>query len=139
MERERRLEQGISAGLNTAKARKFGLTVGPAFLLLSGVLIWRGRYRTAAVMGSIGGVLLLVALVAPRVLVPVERAWMGMAHAMSSVTTPIIMSLIYFIVLTPVGAVMRAFGRNPLVHSPAGGSNWVVRKQEQSSGMDRQF
>jgi hypothetical protein len=126
--------------LSTAKARKFGLTVGPAFLLLSGVLVWRGRYPAAIVTGSLGGILILLALVAPRVLGPVERVWMGLAHAMSSVTTPIIMGLIYFLVLTPVGAVMRAFGRNPLVHAPAAGTNWIARKDEKRvSGMDRQF
>src|SRR5947208_3461818 len=73
VEGERRLEQRIPAGLSTAKARKFGLTVGPAFLVLSGVLLWRGRYPAATVTGSLGGLLILLALVAPRVLGPVER------------------------------------------------------------------
>jgi hypothetical protein len=41
---------------------------------------------------------------------------MKLAHALSKVTTPIFMGIVYFVVLTPIGFIRRSFGGNPLVH-----------------------
>ena len=47
---------------------------------------------------------------------------MGLAHAISKVTTPIFMGVVYFVVITPIGFIRRrAFGSNPLSpRAPAG-------------------
>ena len=135
------LEQGISTRLNGAQGRKFGLTVGPAFLLLGGILLWRDRMTGATITAALGVLLMLLALAAPRMLLPVERGWMKLAHIMSSITTPIIMAIIYFLVLTPIALFMRALGRNPLLHPGTQQTLWVSRAadQERRGGMDRQF
>ena len=75
---------------------------------------------------------------------PVERAWMGLAHAISKVTTPIVMGVMYLLVLTPVGLLRRRFGGNPLVHAPskrrATGSSRPERRAALSgSHVGRQF
>jgi hypothetical protein len=66
---------------------------------------------------------------------------MRFAHAISLVTTPIIMGLIYFLIFAPVGIFMRAIGRNPLRHPGSAASWWVSRERERGrrGGMDRQF
>jgi hypothetical protein len=133
------LDPRIPARLNAAGGRRFGLTVGPAFLLLAAVLFWRGRPSPGIVVASLGAALLVGALLVPRALVPVERVWMRGAHVMSRVTTPIIMGIVYFLVLTPIAAVMRSLGRNPLVHARRGGSTWVSRAGEPRGTMERQF
>ncbi len=123
-----------------SQGRKFGLTVGTAFLVLAGVAYWRGSLKTATVLGSIGGVLLLGALVAPAQLVPVERAWMGLAHLISKVTTPILMGVLYFLFFTLVGGFRRAIGRNSLIRGKTAGSFWVDRPAAQRRGdLERQF
>ena len=68
----------ISAGLSAKEGRKFGLTVGAAFLVLGALLWWRGR-ALAPWLGSLGAVLALAGLVVPARLGPVQRAWMGLA------------------------------------------------------------
>lgn len=135
------MEQRIPARLSRPEARKFGLTVGPVFVALGGVLLWRHREVAASVVAALGGVLTLLALVAPLALAPVERVWMGFAHAMSKVTTPIFMGVVYFLVLAPVGVVMRALGKNPLRPAGTVGKGWVPRANEagRRGGMDRQF
>jgi hypothetical protein len=127
--------------LTPEEGRKFGLTVGGAFLVLSAVLWWRGKPGTAAVTCSLGSILFLAGLAVPGSLGPIYRAWMGLAHLMSKVTTPIFMGVTYFLVLTPVGLLMRALGKNPLVHRPQVRSNWYDRSTEQPepSRMERQF
>ena len=124
-----------------AKGRKFGLTVGAAFVVLSGLAYWRGSHRTATVFAAIGGLLLVAGLVIPGSLGPVERAWMGLAHAISKVTTPIVMSILYFGLFTVVGSVKRTFGRNSLVRTRAAdGGYWVDRPEGSRRGnLDRQF
>ena len=121
------VEGRVPARLSAAAGRRFGFTVGLAFLALSAVLLWRGRSRTATVLGALGSLLLLGALLVPTRLGPVERAWMGLAHAISRVTTPIMMSVVYFVVMTPIGLLMRMLGRTPLRRPAASGSYWITR------------
>lgn len=60
----------------------------------------------------IGGSLVVAALLVLQRLGPVERVWVALAHAISKVTTPILMGIVYFLVVTPIGLVMRLLGRN---------------------------
>lgn len=132
------MERRDSAGLTAAEGRKFGLTVGGAFLALAGILVWRDHATAAAVVGSLGGLLALAALAVPRRLGPVERAWMGMALAISKVTTPVLMTLIYYVVLTPSGWLVRLFGHRPLRREEEDGSYWVERSSP-GGDLERQF
>jgi Saxitoxin biosynthesis operon protein SxtJ len=126
--------------LSPAEGRKFGLTIGSAFLVLAALLhFWRHRETTAVVLGAIGGLLVLAALAAPRALTPVERAWMGLARALSKVTTPIFMGAVFFLVVTPIGWLMRLFGRRPLVHTEHDGGFWQDPTSGGRSDMENQF
>jgi hypothetical protein len=134
------MEAGIPAGLTAAQGRRFGLTVGGAFLALAAVLWWRGHLKTAASFAMLGGALSLAALVIPARLGPVERAWMSLAKVISKVTTPIVMGVMYLLVLTPFGLARRAFGGNPLVHRPGATGFWQPRPAGRSRGnLTRQF
>ena len=131
---------GIPARLTPAEGRRFGLTVGGAFLALATFLWWRGHLKTAAGFGALGGALSLAALVIPASLGPVERAWMGLAKVISKVTTPIVMGLMYLLVMTPVGVLRRTFGGNPLVHRAGDTGFWQPRAAGRSRGnLTRQF
>ena len=135
------MEEGIPARLTPGEGRKFAFTVGGAFAGL-GLLAWyRNHAGAAAVLGGIGLVLFLAGFAVPARLGPVRRAWMGAAHGISRVTTPIFMGLVYFGVITPTGLVMRALGRNPLVHAEADGGFWTARAPgaRRSQSMERQF
>lgn len=136
---------GVPAGLNkapftAAAGRKFGFTVGIAFLVIGGILMWRQHPMKSYVALGLGGSLILGALVAPTLLGPVERAWMGLAHLISKVTTPIFMGIVYFIVVTPAGLIRSRGGRSP-IHRERGKSQWHEHKKTEADGtqMERQF
>lgn len=131
----------IRTRLTRAEGRKFGLTVGTAFAVLGGVATWRGHPVPAAVFAALGGLLILAGLILPGRLGPVHRAWMGLAHAISKVTTPIVLGVIYFVVLAPVGVMMRLFGRNPIAPPVRDGSFWMLRSEagHRRSDLERQF
>lgn len=112
--------------------------MGVAFGVLAGVMVWRHREVATIVCATLGATLILGGLVAPRALLPVERAWMGLAHAISKVTTPLAMGIVYYIVLTPIGLAMRGMGRNPLVRREEDGGYWV-KHEAHGSDMTHQF
>jgi hypothetical protein len=86
----------------------------------------------------IAGALTLGGLVIPGSLGPVYRAWMGFAHALSRVTTPIFMGIVYFLVITPIAVIRRAVGGNPL-RAHRGATGWVNRKDDPRGDLSRQF
>jgi hypothetical protein len=135
------LAEGVRAGLTKGAGRKFGLSVGIAFLALTGLLLWRGRETIAYVTGTLSVLLMVGGVFVPTKLGPIERAWMAMAHRISKVTTPLIMGIVYFLVLTPIGLVMRLLGRNPLVHPRRQTSFWVDRAEDKvkTGGMRHQY
>jgi len=136
------LGTGIPAGLtptaySAAHGRRFGLTVGAAFAVIAAFLAWRGLPTGAWVTGVLGGALIAAGLVLPRHLQRVEALWMRLAVAISKVTTPIVMGIIFFLVILPIGLLMRSLGHRPL-QRPPGDSFWVKREQARSD-LRRQF
>ena len=135
------MERGIPARLNpAAEGRSFGLTVGIAFAVFGAMALWRGHPVVAAVLGGLAALLVLGGLLVPRQMLPVQAAWMRMALAISRVTTPVIMSILYLGVLLPAGVLRRTLGHNPLVHEATGDSLWKERQADRRrSELRRQF
>ena len=110
-----------------------------AFLAFAGLLGVRGRPEAAAIAGACGGALVAAALVAPGRLGPLQQAWMDLAAALSKVTTPVFMGIVYFAVVTPAALLRRAFGGNPLAHGRGKRSCWVSRRAGGRSDLEHQF
>jgi hypothetical protein len=127
--------------LTATQGRSFGLTVGCAFIAIAVFLAWRGNFKSCAVAGVLGVALVIAAWALPARLDPVERAWMAVARAISTVTTPMVMSIMYFGVIMPIGLTRRWFGSNPLVHGKVANSYWKHRPEgaRRTGSMKRQF
>lgn len=111
-----------------AELRRFGLTVGGVFLVLALVSAWRGHTIPPRILGTLGVLLVVPGVVAPRVLGPVERYWMRFAEVLGRINTRIILTLLYGLVFTPFGLVRRRI-RDPLDRRMRDGrpSAWVPR------------
>ena len=127
--------KGVS--YTSAQGRKFGVTVGIAFAVLATISWWRGHHYPVYVLGALGGLLVLGGLLIPRQLGPVERGWMQLAVLISKVTTPVFMGVVYFLVLLPIGLVMRAFGRNGVKHQSVNDSYWAPRSTARGSMLNQ--
>ena len=134
------MASGIPARLSPAEGRKFGLLVGVAFVVLAG-LMWRRSHVTAAwVAAGLGCALLVSGLVMPARLGPVYRGWMALAGVISKVTTPVFMSILFFVVLTPAGVLARLLGHRPLSRPRGTGTYWQSRQPGDRQGqLDHQF
>jgi hypothetical protein len=134
------LDSARSSVPTARELRRFALVVGAAFLALGATGYWRGHRTAPIVLLAVGVALIVAGLVAPARLGPVHRAWMGLAHAISRVTTPIFMSVVYLAVLTPLGVAMRLAGRRPLARRATAATFWVDRPAGQRrSDLRRQF
>jgi glucan phosphoethanolaminetransferase (alkaline phosphatase superfamily) len=106
--------------------REFGLIVGGIFVLLSSWWIYRGKFQSVSqVTLPLGAVLVLFGLVFPRALVWPNKAWMALAEALSFVSTRIVLAVVFFGIVTPIGFVKRLFGWDPLSRrAPKSDSYW---------------
>jgi hypothetical protein len=87
--------------------RSFGGAVG-AVLCLLGARAWHhGAHAREAALLGIGTLLLFCAWLFPSCLRPLNRAWSGLGEAISRVTTPVLMGVVYFGVVTPVALARR--------------------------------
>jgi hypothetical protein len=106
-----------------------------------GVLVWwRGQPIAGQLCWAIGAALILFGLVLPDALRPVYRVWMGLALALSKVTTPVFLGIVYFGILTPIGVVRRLFRHDALTTHRGAASSWVSRRAAtEPSTMKHQF
>jgi len=134
------LADRIPARLTAAEGRKFGFTVGAAFGVLGAIAWWRGHPGLARVFFGLAGGLGLAGLLVPTALGPVQRGWMGLAHRISKVTTPIFMGIVYFVVLAPTSFLMGLFGKRPLRPRRGASTYWRTRPEGARRGdLTRQF
>lgn len=93
----------------------FGLTMAVALALIALVRIWRRGFGEIAVFLLITAALFaLMAFLAPYTLAPIHRWWMRLAEALGWINTRILLILIFYLVVTPLGLIMRLFRRAPL-------------------------
>jgi hypothetical protein len=133
------VEKADSSRLTVSAGRRFAWTLAAAFAVLGGIAWLRGRQRVEIVFGVVAGLFFLTGLFVPTRLAPVERAWMGLAKAISRVTTPIFMGIVYFVVLTPLGLLRRVFTKKTLSPSRSAQSFWVERKRSDREAMRRRM
>ncbi len=131
---------GVPARLTAKEGRKFAFTVGIAFLVLALIAHWRHPLGLPwKVLSGLGGTLVVLGAVVPSRLGPVQRGWMGFAHALSKITTPIFMAVVYFLVITPIGLFMRLIGRRPMEHKEQDGGFWLAPPSGGRSDLTHQF
>ena len=100
--------------------REFGLIVGLVFGLLGWWWVYRAKFLPLAyLLRILAWTLIILGLVAPRFLQTPRKIWMKLAEGMAYVSSRVILGLIFFLVLTPIGVVKRAMGWDPL-HRRAG-------------------
>jgi hypothetical protein len=94
--------------------RSFGVSVGAVLCVLAGILLWRHRILRAEVLGGVGVVLLVLGLTAPGLLAWPSKYWWKFSLAFGRVMATFWLTLLFAIVLTPVGFIWRLLGRDPL-------------------------
>jgi hypothetical protein len=131
----------VPARLSPEEGRRFGLLVGAAFVALAALAAWRGHPLSARGFAALGAALIAAGVLVPARLGTVHRLWMQLAGAVSKVTTPVVLGVVYFAAVTPTGVLRRLFGGDRLVRSRAATTFWVTRPPRAAGveSMRRQF
>lgn len=125
-----------------AELRRFGLTVGAAFAVFGLLSWWRGHVTPPRVLWALATSLVVPGLLAPSLLEPVRQGWMRFALVLGEFNSRVILTLFFYLVMTPVGLVLR-LARDPLDRSlrDARRSQWIKRERRAAdpTGYERQF
>jgi hypothetical protein len=116
--------------VEAASNKRFGLVVGAILLAfgcirayLHGEIGW-----FAGLLGGIGLVLILAALIKPDVLEGANRGWNKLGLILHKVTNPIFLGGMYAIAIVPTGLLMRAFGVDPMgLRRERKDTYWIAR------------
>lgn len=108
--------------------RAFGFVFAVVFVLIG---LWPLLYANSPRWWALGIALgfLLVALIYPKVLRPLNRLWFLFGLLLHSVVNPLVMGLLFYTTVTPTGLLMRAMGKDPLrlKIDPASKTYWIHR------------
>lgn len=94
--------------------RQFGFLVGGVFAVIG---LWPVVFRSesprwwAMILGSL---LIVLGAIAPQSLKQAHSGWMRVGHILGSINTRIILGIIYYLLITPMGLVMRLMGKDPM-------------------------
>ena len=77
-------------------------------------------------------------MIVPQAYRPVAVVWLGLAHLMGSVVSKILMSLVFFLVVTPIGILRRLSGHDSLRLRAfkAGKESVMVERKHVFAGLD---
>lgn len=108
--------------------RHFGLLFATVFGLLALWAAWRSNVPWVAVFTTLATMFAVLAWRAPQRLAGLNRAWMRLGALLGAIISPIVLGVMFFVLITPVALLTRAFGRDVLrLKKRAVSSYWIER------------
>lgn len=132
--REEKLEPGSPRG--------FGLVMAGFFAVVAGFSLWNGSPNVWRIWLPLAAGFALAAWLVPSALRPLNHVWFRFGLLLHKVVSPLVMALIFFGAVLPVGALMRLFGKRPLApgFDRAAETYWTVRPRDAQPGpMSKQY
>ena len=121
--------------------RSFGLTVGGIFALIG---FWPAVVHSSDVRWwsvIVSGCLIIPALIFPRSLFWIHKGWMALGHILGWINTRIILGVVFYLVVTPMGIVRTWLGKDPMGRRlrPELDSYRVIRKPRPADHLKKQY
>jgi hypothetical protein len=118
--RDEKLKPGTNRG--------FGLVIGAALLVLAVVKGWTGSWWWPMFAGM-SAAFFAAAWLTPSLLTPLNHLWFRFGLLLHRIVSPLLMGLIYFGAVVPIGLLMRLLGQRPIApgFDPDAKSYWVSR------------
>lgn len=97
--------------ISTKALRKFGLLVGGIFLLLGFWIYYSNQSILGIIFLAVGALLFIFGLLIPNFLSKAYKVWMGLAFALGWVMSRVLLSVLFYLVLTPIGFIAKIVGK----------------------------
>ena len=118
--------------------RSFGIVFFIVFLLIALYpLSYSGEIRVWSVIISL--IFLVLGLLNSKILTPLNKLWFKFGIFLSKIISPLIMGIIFFLVVTPIGLIMRIFGKDVLNLKYNKNRSYWIEKNGPKSRMKNQF
>ena len=118
--------------------RSFGIVFFVVFILVALYpLIYSGEIRIWSIVLSL--IFLTLGLLNSKILTPLNKIWFKFGIILGKIISPIIMGVIFFLVVTPIGLLMRLFGKDLLNLKYNKNKSYWIEKNGPKSKMKNQF
>jgi len=119
--------------LDKVTLKSFGLTMGVVFLALGGLFFFRQKHAIAVNSLIVSCMFFTVGLVLPILLKPIYIIWMRFAFILGWINTRVILIILFYLVFTPLGLLMRLFRIDLLERKDKGTTYW---KKKEKNGLN---
>ena len=111
--------------------RKFGIIIGVILLVIAGFLFWKEK-ESFQILLTFGVTLCILGIVIPFILKPIYWVWMIFATILGWIMTRVILSLLFYLIFTPIGFIGKLFGKQfiELKWKQSKDSYWNYRSNE---------
>ncbi len=118
--------------------RSFGIVFFIVFLIIALYpLTYNGEIRVWLAITAL--IFLLLGLLNSKILSPLNKLWFKFGIFLGKIISPLIMGIIFFIVVTPIGLIMRLFGKDVLNLKYNKNHSYWIEKNGPKSKMKNQF
>ena len=118
--------------------RSFGIVFFIVFLLIGTYPLFNDDHvRIWSLIISI--VFLILGLLNSKILFPLNKIWFKFGILLGKIISPLIMGLIFFVVVTPIGLLMRLFNKDLINLKFNKSKSYWIEKNEPKSKMKNQF
>ena len=118
--------------------KSFGILFFIVFLLIA---VWPiievGTIRVWAIVISL--IFLILGILNSKILTPLKTLWIKFGEFLGKIIAPIVMGLIYFIIITPIGILMRLLGKDLLNIKYNKNKSYWIKRPKNVDTMRRQF
>ncbi len=120
--------------------QKFGCLFAAIFAGAFAYFQWKHSLGIAIVLVALSILFALVTIFIPSVLAPLNKAWFALSLFLGKVVSPIVLSLIFFVMIVPTALIGRLFGRDALLLKKRQvASYWVNKEPIEPDSFKNQF
>ncbi len=124
----------IKDKLNKKEIRLFFPVVGAVLLVIAlGLFYFQKSYHIA---GSLALIFIILPFISWKLLIPLYFLWLCLAKALGIFNTKLLLFIVFFIAITPIGLIMKLFGKSP-IRKHKGRSTFWLDKAEVPADMER--
>jgi len=121
--------------------RKFGAVLLVGFGVIGAILKYKQHHAAAEVCFWIAGIVGAVGLTGTIIALPFYWIWMGFAFVMGNIMSRLVLTVLYYFIVTPIGLLSRLVGRDLLSLKPDKSKNsyWIDVDSSKPTNYERQF
>ena len=123
---------------SSSSNRSFGIVFFAFFLIVGLWPIYNySTIRTWAIVVAL--IFLILGILNSKYLTPLNKIWIKFGLLLGKIVSPIVMGIIFFIVITPIGFIMKLFGQDLLNKKYSQNSSYWINKKDKFGSMKKQF